>query len=1229
MFCLLVLGASHLQGQKLYPLVQSTFYPDNLTEFQSYGAFAQDTNGIMYVGFSYGVFDFDGQNKSLLTLDSPVLKLNIYRPQNRIVVACQNHFGYIVRQPDGALSYRNLAKRTPSAAKIDEVDASIEIIGESAYFYYDDQLFRYDFDRDSVFAYKIGTGSRPSLGMFRLGNRLLVNHAEKGLCSFVDGVLKPASSDSSLNSRRIIFSVVYDKQRVLLGTRDQKLFLSDGQRHTPYASDFSTFVQALQDGGGIVAAEVNDSHVIISTRQNGAFFLNRQSGQLESILNIRYGLPENEINATFHDRDGRLWLAHNEKISWAYIGLPLNRYEKGLSGNINSIIYTDNIYIATDNGVYYSVRFNTDQVSDQTFMGIINQFKNRPSSLPAQQFDPLAELQKVAQEVQSTSIDFSQSQNILNQAESQNKVEDKGGVLRKLFQGKKGKEEEQRLAEERRRAEERRQQELAAAQQKAQEAAQAIAAEAARKSFEEMQRIQREAELMRQREIAAQQRLASVYAEVQARRQEVVKNQDYERVIGFPEEKVNALVSFQGRLLAGSVNGLYEIANARANRVLSYPAKLLCVSQKHPNRVYAVTPQNYVGVYLWNGYVWSHQTIYYPNVFINSIAEDEKGQLWLGTSRGARLVQNLDEPPFSPKSTVLIPSKDTTAKTEVTVLQAQNRVLIVQDLNLYVYNGSQFERNKELSQLLRPNVRVMLAQGKDLFWFSVGRRLYKLKLNPQAMTVAVLDSTHIFQLSERLSTFHVDPSNTVWTGSQNMLLSFDHNAKAPRKLNDNFSAVFKSIKIVENSDGKLIKRPVEDLASLLDLPYQSGYSFEFEFTAASFDNPTRLRFEYKIGESDQWKELDINRLSLEFGWGKHKFQVRAIDAFGNISQPAVFLFRINSPYWAKWYFWLMIVLVIGLSVFKFVQVRQKQLIQRKEELEREVAKATIEIREKNAELEAFNVQLKQQSELLQDQNEKLEQSNIEINRQKDISEKLLLNILPHQTAEELKQTGRAVARKYQTVSVLFSDLKGFTKVTENMTPEQLVVELDRCFLAFDEILDKYNLEKIKTMGDGYMCAGGIPIRNNTNPVDAVLAALEMQRVMNKLAEDKRKRGEPCWEIRIGIHTGELVAGVVGKKKFAYDIWGDTVNLASRMESSGEPGRVNVSETTYLAIKDYFTCTFRGKVPAKNKGDIAMYFVDGIKPELSVQGKGVEPNDAFQNKYSNLAQINPPVLSPQS
>jgi len=239
----------------------------------------------------------------------------------------------------------------------------------------------------------------------------------------------------------------------------------------------------------------------------------------------------------------------------------------------------------------------------------------------------------------------------------------------------------------------------------------------------------------------------------------------------------------------------------------------------------------------------------------------------------------------------------------------------------------------------------------------------------------------------------------------------------------------------------------------------------------------------------------------------------------------------------------------------------------------------------------------------------------ELQHEKDKSDNLLSNMLPKGTAEEIMLKGKADKRKYNFVTVLFSDIQGFTKIAEEMNPEALIDELDRFFFHFDSVAEKYRIEKIKTIGDAYMCAGGIPERNRTNPVEVVLAALEMQKYMQYLKNDPSRPAARFWDIRIGIHTGTVIAGVVGHKKITYDIWGDTVNTASRMESSGEPGKINISGTTYEFVKEYFTCDYRGRMPVKYKGDLDMYFVTGIRPEFREQDDA--PNRKFLTRIEMI------------
>lgn len=242
---------------------------------------------------------------------------------------------------------------------------------------------------------------------------------------------------------------------------------------------------------------------------------------------------------------------------------------------------------------------------------------------------------------------------------------------------------------------------------------------------------------------------------------------------------------------------------------------------------------------------------------------------------------------------------------------------------------------------------------------------------------------------------------------------------------------------------------------------------------------------------------------------------------------------------------------------------------------------------------------------LKDNNEKLEEKvkerTLEIENksllfeaEKLKSEKLLLNILPEEIAVELKKFGRSYARKHEEVTVMFVDIKGFTEIAERMPADELITQLDESFRGFDHLIGKYGMEKIKTIGDCYMCACGLPTEVSNNAVIAIQAALDIQEFMSGFNTSKKVQDLPVFLIRIGIHTGPVVAGVVGITKFAYDIWGNTVNLASQMEHHSEPGKINISGYTHSLVKEIYECESRGKISTKSKEDIEMYFVTGKK-----------------------------------
>jgi len=267
--------------------------------------------------------------------------------------------------------------------------------------------------------------------------------------------------------------------------------------------------------------------------------------------------------------------------------------------------------------------------------------------------------------------------------------------------------------------------------------------------------------------------------------------------------------------------------------------------------------------------------------------------------------------------------------------------------------------------------------------------------------------------------------------------------------------------------------------------------------------------------------------------------------------------------------------------------------------EKELVKRIAKLAKQNQELEEL---LKK----LQRKNEKLIQEN---ERVKEIFEK----VSPDKLGKQLSTEEKPRSLKFEMATVLFADIHGFSKISEKVDSETLMDELDEIIFTFNSFVKKYNIEKIKTIGDTYMCAGGIPVKNITNPIDVVMAALEMQSFVKSFGENGKKSGK-FWEMKLGIHTGPVTAQSGGKRKVTYDIKGDTVNTASRIESVVEIGEIIISVMTYELVKEFFVCEYYGKLPVKYKGDLEMYVVKGILPELSVDGKGLLPNNTFNIRF---------------
>lgn len=375
----------------------------------------------------------------------------------------------------------------------------------------------------------------------------------------------------------------------------------------------------------------------------------------------------------------------------------------------------------------------------------------------------------------------------------------------------------------------------------------------------------------------------------------------------------------------------------------------------------------------------------------------------------------------------------------------------------------------------------------------------------------------------------------------------------------------------------------------IDLRFRhDARNFRFRYGAVSLSDPGAVRYQIRLkGLSEKWA-LVTEATSVEYTAlpaGDYVFQAKAMDRAGIWSDPVSLSFTVSPPWWQTWWFYGLSALGLFLGINLYTRWRGKQLKLRNLVLEKRVDERTAEVVEQGKEIE----------------------------HQKNRVEELLLNILPKNISEELSEKGWAKARAHPAVTVMFTDMKGFTQVAAQMSATELVQELHDHFGKFDDVTDSLGMEKIKTIGDSYMAACGIPESDEHHAIKSVLAGLQIRELMRNWQQQREAAGELSWSLRIGIHSGSVVAGVVGKRKFAYDIWGDTVNTASRMESSGEPDKLNVSQATWDLVKQYVEGEHRGKVKAKNMGEVDMYFINRLKPEYSLEKDGLIANDKLRTE----------------
>lgn len=565
--------------------------------------------------------------------------------------------------------------------------------------------------------------------------------------------------------------------------------------------------------------------------------------------------------------------------------------------------------------------------------------------------------------------------------------------------------------------------------------------------------------------------------------------------------------------------------------------------------------------------IYNKETGFYSNNVV-TIFKDNQRNLWIGTT-DAGVIKYDGEAFVSLMNTVDFPDPSVWA-----ITQDNDGVMYfgTSENGLCRFDGKELKTYDMMFGSFTNRVQSLhWASSSSYLWIGTPEGIHKARFDVEGNIIEM----HTYSENDRLLSFEIDQNaididekGIVWFGATNGITAYNPNNDKPNLVSPQLR-LERMLLAYEPVDWTNYTDSVDPFSGIpidLELNHRDNH-LTFEVKAITTD---KVSYSFRLeGQDENWTPYSLSS-SVQYSNiqpGKYTFRAKAIHSNRVESESEiVYSFTVLPPWWSNWYVQAGFVLILIVIVVLIIKGRERVLREQNRILEQTVAERTEEV-----------VKEKKQVEKL-------------YNR----SEELLLNILPAETAEELKTKGHVDAQLMDQVTVLFTDFKGFTAISEQLAPKDLVRDIHECFSEFDRIMAKHGVEKIKTIGDAYMAAGGLPRPKETHATDVVKAALEMVAFMEEGKLQKKRQGLPYFEIRVGIHTGPVVAGIVGIKKFQYDIWGDTVNTASRMESSGEPGKVNISQSTFEIVKDQFACTYRGKIAAKGKGEIDMYFVEDQK-----------------------------------
>lgn len=595
-------------------------------------------------------------------------------------------------------------------------------------------------------------------------------------------------------------------------------------------------------------------------------------------------------------------------------------------------------------------------------------------------------------------------------------------------------------------------------------------------------------------------------------------------------------------ILVASTDGLFEITGQQITPIIQNQSFVAIQKSNLNHTIYAFGETGCFKLSKNTNGNWTTEKI--TGSLQQSIFETAD-MYWLGSYYGGLSVisKTKTTPPKIP---------DVLRDGEVRIRIKDGKPIFQSNQTVYTFDNNTFTEDPALTTLFKGSRNNTVTYGKD-FWIYTNSSLRQIKNNepvPQSPAYAISGKP----------TAVCEDGDQLWVAFEDKIYTVQINAPA-RPLPTVLISRFVFGKNKEVYSGFFLDKNNQKIAEQIvipEIPFSEN-EIRIEFAVNSYINPEKNEYRYYIEElNKEWSEWQSQSFLMLQGMsgGKYTLHIQGKNALGGVSEEAVFKFYVQPPFYLSGYAYLLYGCGLLILIYVLVQINNRRLITKNIQLEKIIGERT---------------------------------QQLEVEKKK--SDDLLLNILPEEIAHELKNTGETIAKQYQNVSVLFTDFVNFTGISSQLTPQELIAEIHFYFKAFDEIVEANGVEKIKTIGDSYMAACGLPIANRNHASNLVKAAKQMQAFMLNVKAERIKESKLFFDIRIGINSGPVVAGVVGKKKFAYDIWGDTVNLASRMESNSEAGKINISGTTYELIKTEFNCEYRGKISAKNKGEVDMYFVN--------------------------------------